>query len=160
MFICKGNLCRSPFAEYLASVMHCKNGFFFASAGLEVGKSNRPPEEALHAASRLDTDISGHFSREVDLDAVRQADMILAMEHAHLRALQKRFPTYKAQMYLLPFFDTMAPKEPSGYARANIFDPFGKDAASFDVCFDRIHRCLCSMFVLILSAEKNASVKI
>lgn len=49
LFVCKGNVCRSPFAEQLARKIaekeNYKNMTFF-SAGLEVKNPNSPPEEA------------------------------------------------------------------------------------------------------------------
>jgi protein-tyrosine phosphatase len=146
LFICKGNLCRSPFAEHLAMAKFNNYDFLFSSAGLQVIHSNPPPKEACQAALSFGVDISAHVSREVDSNAISSSDMILTMEYKHLCELQGRFPAYKDKIFLLPLFDTTESNGISGYARCNIFDPFGKNAQVFKNCFKRIEQCLNQMF--------------
>jgi len=56
LFVCKGNICRSPFAEAIARSLY-RNGadpaFRFASAGIDVERSLSPPQEAILAAKRV-----------------------------------------------------------------------------------------------------------
>ncbi len=146
LFICLGNLCRSPFAEYRSLAMANSSRVSFSSAGLQVIHSNPPPEEAFKAAADFGIDLSSHKSREVELNDVSSADMILLMEHSHLRELQNRFPGYKDRMFLLPLFDNQAGRETSGYSRFNIPDPYGRGIQAFEDCFRRIDRCLTDLF--------------
>ncbi len=147
LFVCKGNICRSPFAEALAQ-RHVHDGLTIVcrSAGIDVKTAEACPRETLSAAERFGIDLSGHRSRRIDKKLVSGADMILAMEAWQARRLRKVFPDAAVKIFLLPLFDESSPGHPDAGRLLNIRDPYGKPIEDFIECFERIDTCLKGIF--------------
>lgn len=156
LFVCKGNICRSPFAEAIAR-KHVSDGFPIScvSAGIDVRVSEPCPHETLAAAERFGIDLSGHRSRRIDEGLVAGADMILTMEAWQNRCLRKAFPEHRKKMFLLPLFEENPPGRPDAVHLLNIRDPYGRSLGEFIECFERIDACLKG----ILSGIHNAGVR-
>lgn len=149
IFICKGNICRSPFAEHIARML-TKSGksenIKFDSAGLIVSKSISSPKNAIIAAERFGINLSPHKSKEINIEMINTYDMIIAMETWQFHSLRKRFYTYKNNLFLLPLFDNFVSSDNAGFYKYNIKDPYGKDLDEFNDCFERIERCVEGLF--------------
>ena len=84
LFVCSGNTCRSPMAEYLfnqgAKAMGL--GWRAASAGLLAG-AGPMSGGALRALQRRGVDGSPHRARQATAAMVREADLVICMSPAH-----------------------------------------------------------------------------
>ena len=158
LFVCKGNICRSPFAEAMARRGHIPDGVRITcrSAGIVVEQPQGCPRETLVAAERFGIDLSGHRSRGIDQGLVAEADMVFAMEAWQLRRLRKIFPRQKEKMFLLPLFDGNPPERSDTYRLLNIRDPYGRAAGDFNECFERIDACLKGIFSVIRDAGNRS----
>jgi protein-tyrosine phosphatase len=95
LFVCTGNICRSPTAEGVFRDLSEKAGLelHIASAGLGDWHVGQPPaERAQHHARNRGYDLSAQRARQVTPRDFEAFDMILAMDRGHLRALQKMAP--------------------------------------------------------------------
>jgi len=153
LFVCKGNICRSPFAEAIARG-HIPDGVKITcrSAGIVVGQPEGCPRETLVAAERFGIDLSGHRSRRIDQGLVVEADMIFAMEAWQFTRLRKLFPQQTERIFLLSLFEENPPKRSDTYRLLNIRDPFGRAIGDFIECFERIDACLKGVFSVIRDA--------
>lgn len=81
LFVCIGNLCRSPTAEGIFKKMCEEHGIRVrvSSAGTDANPSLRVPEEAIRAARIYGADISNHTPRQLDGDLASQYEAIIAM---------------------------------------------------------------------------------
>jgi len=152
LFVCKGNICRSPFAEHLASKLQLEGGkaeIRFGSAGLHVPKPTPSPEYAIRVASQFGVDLEKHRSQSISLDLMESNEMIFAMEVWQYEHLQALFPQYRKKLFLLPLLDVNGGRTWWGYQAFNIQDPYGGPARDFELCFDRIGRCLKSFQVAV-----------
>jgi protein-tyrosine phosphatase len=152
LFICKGNICRSPFAERLASNLRAEDSsskMRFGSAGLHVNKPISPPEDAVEAAKRFGIDLHDHRSQSISVELVESYDMIVAMEGWQYAELKSRFSKYQAKIFLLPLLAPDDKARHHGYAAYNIKDPYGAAPSIFDQCFRRISFCTNSLLRLI-----------
>lgn len=86
LFVCTGNICRSPFAEAVAR----REGLDAESAGLEAYTGAGPTEDAIAVARELGYDISSHRARSLTAEMVEQADVVVSMTAAHVAALGGR----------------------------------------------------------------------
>ncbi|MEV0202177.1 hypothetical protein [Nonomuraea sp. NPDC050691] len=82
LFVCTGNICRSPLAERLARAA-LGTGFVVESAGTRAASGMRMPEQARRALLRLGGDPSGFVSRPLTAGLVAGADLVLAATVAH-----------------------------------------------------------------------------
>lgn len=148
LFICKGNICRSAFAQYF-SVKTCREnlsrGARFLSAGLEAKPSDAPPRMAISAAKRFGVDMRYHRPTMINADLVESVEMVVAMEVYQAKNIERRFPEAQSKVILLPLFDPEIARLPRGYHRYNIQDPYGKAESAFLDCFHRIERCLANL---------------
>lgn len=152
LFICKGNICRSPFAEHLASQLNRRGmnaEIKFGSAGLHVPKPTPSPENAIQVAKQFGVDLEHHRSQSVSLELVKSYDMIIAMEVWQYAELQSSFAQHQEKLFLLPLLEANRQGKERGYAAFNIQDPYGGPASDFEECFERIGRCVESVLQTI-----------
>ena len=145
LFICKGNICRSPYAEYASPRLLMASpwqGMRLSSAGLIVPVSEKSPAEAVATAKELGVDMHSHMSRPVTLELVQEYDIILAMEAWQVQKMKKQYPKYLRKFFLLPLFDPARPPRAEAISQYNIEDPYGKSADCFYASFRRIERCI------------------
>jgi protein-tyrosine phosphatase len=97
LFVCLGNICRSPTAEGVFQKLldDCKLAHRFAldSAGTGGWHEGEPPDRRAQAEARKrGIDISGLRGREVRAGDFEAFDYILAMDKQNLRDLHARCP--------------------------------------------------------------------
>ncbi|WP_459703153.1 low molecular weight protein-tyrosine-phosphatase [Stutzerimonas marianensis] len=97
LFVCMGNICRSPTAEAVVRAKLDEAGLadriLIDSAGTgdwHVGKA--PDPRACEAAACRGYDLSALQARQVSPDDFHQFDLILAMDHDNLARLQAQRP--------------------------------------------------------------------
>ena len=152
LFVCKGNVCRSPFAEWLARKISEDKGrsrMVFSSAGLEVSGQLPPPEEAIRAAEDFGVSHASHRSKKITPDAMKASDMVLAMDAGHLKVLRSAFPQFYYRIFLLPLFAPRNGRPRGSYYHYNIPDPYGQPGEGFRECFRIIEECLSGLFTEI-----------
>lgn len=144
LFVCKGNICRSPFgAARMRQLLKQVDisGVVCDSAGLDTTQAARPPKEACAAAARFGLSLDGHRPLQVTPEVISQYDLIVVMESAHLLALKQRYPVLADRIVLLPLLSGY----PGGYARYNIADPYGQPLAVFQSCYHRMDEALATL---------------
>jgi protein-tyrosine-phosphatase len=109
LFICLGNICRSPFAE-VAGCARLKP-VHVESAGFHSNVNRQSPSHVVEAARTLGIDLSKWASRRVSKEQVGAADLIVAMDFANLRAIATEFPEALPRATLLGLFDPKGPAE-------------------------------------------------
>ena len=95
LFVCTGNICRSPTAEAVLRHLAVEQGIelHVESAGIgdwHVGSA--PDERAQHHARGRGYDLSTLRARQVRVTDFEEFDLILAMDRGHLRALERLSP--------------------------------------------------------------------
>ena len=97
LFVCMGNICRSPTAEGVFRKLVADEGdgldLHIDSAGTHgyhVGESRDP--RAIEAAIARGVDISDQRARAVEISDFKNFDLILAMDHDNLELLQQIQP--------------------------------------------------------------------
>ncbi len=93
LFVCLGNICRSPIAEGVFGDVAAEAGledtFHLDSAGTGAWHTGNPPDaRAQAAAAARGIDISHQRARQVARDDFSSFDLILAMDEDNLRALR------------------------------------------------------------------------
>lgn len=150
LFLCTGNICRSPYAEKAFLKLlgpSPTDGLTVRSAGfLEPGRPS--PEPAVRVAATRDVSLDGHVSRKVDARTLEDAKLIVVMEIRHRRRLQGLAPQRGAPVVLLGDLD------PEASRSRDIRDPWGHPDEVFEASFERIDRCVARLGQLILAAPR------
>jgi protein-tyrosine-phosphatase len=143
LFLCQGNICRSPFAAELARRLLAADEapIRCVSGGLRASQSPRSPQEAIDAAARYGVDLQQHLAADVTPDVLLTADVIVVMEVAHVEALRRRAPEVMPRVHLLPLYEEGA-REYGGLERVNLVDPYGQGHEAFVHCYARVDAAL------------------
>lgn len=91
LFVCLGNICRSPIVESVARVEFARAGLDIevASAGTGAWHAGEPADpRAIAAAEASGYPLAAHRARQVAAGDFDAFDEVLAMDRANLRALQ------------------------------------------------------------------------
>ena len=91
LVVCTGNICRSPTGEYLLK-KELGEGFKVMSAGLGALVDHPAHEISQKIAMQHGVDMSAHRARQINLDILKWADLVLVMENGHKVELQRRYP--------------------------------------------------------------------
>ena len=106
LFICTGNVCRSPMAEALFRHAVAGRGEFRAlSAGLGAVDGQPPTPHSVTAMRERGIDISGQRSRALTTALLQQADYVFGMTRNHADAIGLLYPQAVEKTFLLREFD-------------------------------------------------------
>lgn len=96
LFVCLGNICRSPSAEIVCQQMAIRKGIEMDvdSAGTAAFHAGEPPDSRSMAAAELrGYDMSKHRARKVVVDDFYRFDVIFAMDNSNLADLKSQMPS-------------------------------------------------------------------
>jgi protein-tyrosine phosphatase len=139
LFLCQGNICRSPFAAQIARRRLDARGLSAVrslSGGLRASQAPESPADAVQAAERYAIVLAGHRAMDVTAAQMASADVIVVMEVRHLEEIRRRFPDAVARVHLLPLYERRGRYGP--LERVNLLDPFGQGPDAFAHCYHRI----------------------
>lgn len=126
VFVCKGNICRSPYGEARARSL----GWATLSMGLEARSGSTADPDAIAAAARRDIDLQPHRSLRFDVGQLAEGDLLLGFEDWHVAAIRQQVSRRRVAIALVGLWST--PRRP------HIADPHGRSARYFDLCFGLI----------------------
>jgi predicted ATP-grasp superfamily ATP-dependent carboligase/protein-tyrosine-phosphatase len=132
LFVCKGNIGRSPFAAAIAG-RTLRDDQDVASAGfLQAGR--RSPADAIAAAAAWQVDLTSHRSRVVTADIVGQSDVIFVFDQLNYSRMVEGFPEVSDRLHLLGELDVAGP--------LFVPDPWGRGRQAYAVAYRRIAETL------------------
>ncbi len=133
LFLCKGNICRSAFAERFArDLAPAGKGWAFASAGLQAKPGTAVPDAARAAASRFGVRMDGHRSRRAEPRDFEEADVVIVMEPEQRRLARRCGARPRQPVVLLAAF------RGHGSSRPSIRDPYGAAEEVYAAVFAEI----------------------
>ena len=149
LFVCTGNLCRSPYAAALLAVRAGKAGvdIQIRSAGLSTSPGLPSPSELFEITKEEGLDLSRHRALAVTRALVEEADLVLAMTRAQLQELHALFRNEEEKFRLLSDFAL-------GRNRGrDITDPYGLTPAYYRVSCEEIRECVEGLIRFLLPAR-------
>jgi protein-tyrosine phosphatase len=106
LFICTGNLCRSPSAQWFLAQRAAKIGppdITVESAGTR-GTTSKVPAELQREGAAYGLDLSTHVPRRVDAESIARADLIIGMAREHVREIVLASPSAFTKSFTLREF--------------------------------------------------------
>jgi protein-tyrosine phosphatase len=149
VFICSGNICRSPFAERL--FRDKRTDIAAISLGLDAKPDMPPPAHVIEAAAHFHVQLADQRARRFDAELITGQDLLVFVDLVHLRRVCKSHPELRRQAWLLPMIDPGAPAGGDG-SRYRIPDPYGTDLERATERLGRMHRCITLLVKLIRAA--------
>ncbi len=139
IFVCHGNICRSPYAEF----KYRELGGHTISAGLKAKAGNPANSCAQVTARSRGIQLATHRSQNIQEVSLHSGDLLVAFEPAHANALYNQY--FKENAIQVTLLGLWSPQPWSVY----FHDPYGLSNAYFEQCFHRIDLALarmCSQF--------------
>jgi protein-tyrosine-phosphatase len=149
LFVCFGNIMRSPMAEALLRKSAANlPEIQVASAGLHALPGNAAHPNALAASAEIGLPLAHHRAQVLTRELVSQADVIFAMDFQNQAELLAAYPQHRQKILLL-----------SAYADGvdryrEIPDPYLGDLDTTRRCYSLLQACIRN-----LTAELTATVK-
>ena len=154
LFICTGNVCRSPMAEGLfRQAVERRGEYRVLSAGLGALEGQPPSPYAVQAVKELGIDISGQRSRMLTPDLVQAADYIFGMTHSHIDTVMMLYPFAAEKTFLLREFD-----ETLDQFEKDISDPIGGSYEIYLTCRDQIEQGIPSLLRFIEQGQPQGAL--
>jgi glycine hydroxymethyltransferase len=135
VFVCTGNICRSPMAEYyLKHSLGRKTKWDVISSGTGACFGLHASDYAVDVMKEVGIDISAHVSRPLNIDLVSTADLIIVMAQHHAEFIRHKFTQYREKVFLLKSFG------PDGHG--DVDDPMGGSREQYRHVREEIMSCM------------------
>lgn len=122
IFICSGNICRSPLAEAVAKEMKVPSESF----GLHCRGGDKADPRARELAKTWGVSLEEHITRNIAEYQTKPGDLLVGMEPKHLLELRRYFPEPEIKMTLAGLWLDA----PQPY----LHDPFNTNSSFFEKC--------------------------
>ena len=147
VFVCKGNICRSPYAEARARLL----GVDALSCGIFAAPGAEADPAAQRNALLREVDLAAHRSKRLDQIALGPADLLVAMDRSHHRAVAGAASRTGAQ-----WTDAASWLRMHG-GLDSIADPYGRGDLEFQSAFDLIDDAVQSLVATAASTSSRAT---
>lgn len=135
LFVCTGNTCRSPLAEYMFNDLAKRKGVPWRAASAGVAALDGAP--AAHNTVKVlrdrEIEADGHQARNVTDDMIAEAFLVLTMTEAQKYVLQERYPEHAAKIRMLG--ELCKPVR-------QVDDPFGGSLSEYEACARQLQHML------------------
>ncbi len=140
LFLCTGNICRSPAGEAVLKKLVPRDADVrVLSAGTHARDGYPAMENMVLVCKERGLDLSGHRAQRLTGEMVRQADIVLGMEHLHVEyALALELGAWRRAFNLAWF----AYEDLDGDV---IADPYGSSLREYRICLDAINECVTNL---------------
>nr|WP_300142209.1 low molecular weight protein-tyrosine-phosphatase [Propionicimonas sp.] len=138
LFVCWGNICRSPMAKVVADAYAAREGLHvgFTSAGVSAEETGNPMDARAVATLEAAGYRPGpHAAHRMTAAEIRSAAMVIGMQPIHLRKIKELVPDAHP-LYLLTDFD------PHAVPGSAIEDPWYGDDSDFQITLHQIEAAM------------------
>ena len=127
VFVCKGNICRSAYAEAVARSL----GIEAVSCGIDTIEDAQANEAAIRTAQKRGLDLDEHKTTPIMYLILRNSDLLVAMEPWQAKFLGKHLSRKHYCTLLGLWTQPFLP---------HIQDPYGSASGHFENCFNYIEK--------------------
>jgi len=151
LFVCTGNICRSPMAQGLfADLIRGRRDIEVSSAGIGAGPGQAASSHAVEVMRELNIDIRHIRSKPLMADVVRKADFIFVMTYGHLDSMLLLFPSAAEKTFLIREFETELP-----VMEREVSDPIGMSRDVYRRTRDEIRAAMPRLLDLVLRSTHD-----
>lgn len=136
IFICTGNICRSPMAQYYMKERLKKLGledeYFIDSCGTFGTKGERATLNTMIAMEKYDVCLNDHRAKNIKDVNLEDYDYIMCLTLQHKQQILQVFPDLKEKVFTLKGYNKEKPLD------LDIKDPWGYDRDVHAMCAKEI----------------------
>jgi glycine hydroxymethyltransferase len=149
LFVCTGNICRSPIAEGLfRRLLGNRKDIEVGSAGIHAVRGQPPSTHAIEVCAEEGVDIRELRSQPLTSALINRASHIFAMTGAHVEAISMLFPNAADKTFLLREFE-----ETGATSWLDVPDPIGLGRDVYITCAQTIKNALPSVLAFVEESE-------
>lgn len=145
IFVCQGNICRSPFAAALLRARLADREIRVCSAGMMPRPGRSTPKLGLAAAAVHGIDLSPHRSVWLTRQMIEKASLLIVFDEINKAAVRDRYPDLRVPLILLGDLIELG----------EIGDPVDGSAADFALTYQRISVAIDELVVALRNAGKT-----
>ncbi|MFC1729103.1 low molecular weight protein arginine phosphatase [candidate division KSB1 bacterium] len=134
LFICTGNMCRSPMAEGILREKAEGLDIKVKSAGTWAFDGEQASSLSVEILKREGIDIAGHKTRAITEELLKNSELVFAMEPAHREFIDQHYPEYVEKTHLLRCFG----REGDENCDTTVEDPIGGGPDDYQACYEVI----------------------
>lgn len=135
IFVCSGNTCRSPMAEYIARSLAPAGQYEIISRGLSVFGAEPMNVKAQEALDALKIAYGPHVARSLNSEDLVGRCLILTMTDGHRLSLNRLLEEYGLNVRM----ETLRGFAGEG---GNVRDPYGQPQYVYDMCCQQLKRSI------------------
>ena len=136
MFICTGNVCRSPMAKYYFNRkikdQNLQGKYIGLSCGIYAISGEKATDNAVEAMKDYGIDMSDHRATKIQDSQISECDLVFTLTNYHKNVVLKMYPKLTGKVYTLKEY--VNPK----VDYIDIDDPWGLDIDIYKSCAKEI----------------------
>lgn len=151
IFICTGNVCRSPMAEYLFRRRR-PAGLPWEAVSRGVFAANGAPAspEAIEVMAEEGIDLTPHRSRMLGPEDMEASDLMVCMTRSHQQEIVRHYPDRAASIRLMTSFGTTDDQP-------DIPDPIAMPAHVYRRVRDMLDEAMADLILYLIDEEENGN---
>lgn len=136
MFVCTGNVCRSPMAEgYLLKKfrdLNKEDEYLVSSCGIYANKGENATHNAVEVMKKYGVDIEHHKATRIEDSNIEEFDLVITLTEYHKKIILENYPSLNGKIYTLKEFVD------KDLEYIDIDDPWGLDINIYRFCATEI----------------------
>ncbi len=143
VFLCTGNICRSPLAEVIAVQKFGETGLSFSSAGLNAMAGLPATMSSAQYAVSHGADLAGHQAQPVTERLLSDTAWVIGMTRSHAAIFRSRYGHhYPGAVGILSMAGLDLAQQTHSPDAEEVDDPYGLAHEQYVACGDQISRLL------------------
>lgn len=151
VFVCWGNICRSPMAERVAQRYAAESGLDIeiSSAAISSEEVGAPIDRrAVRVLSKAGYDTDGHRAHRITTEEITGSDLVIAAEQLHIDRMRQLVPN-ASNLYLINDFNPAMPKG------TPLNDPWYGPASGFEQTLADIEAAIPGIMDMVTNDERQ-----
>lgn len=149
LFVCTGNTCRSPIAEWYfnnkSQKKNIDNYLIADSAGISTIDGLPASDNSIAVMEEIGVDLNTHLAQQITNEMVNNAYLVLTMSESHKLHLTQLNKAWTDKIFTLKEFTNETKNND-----IDIFDPYGSNIKKYRKVRNTIISCVDKLFYILV----------